>query len=143
MKRYFNILTYIAIATLAMSCMGTAYIESTHRQAESIEVAAEGDTIWLRLVDQEWAYTTRFEPGYEHKHYRYRIIEDGFAGEESADQSDASQLFVFEPNVSGARKEYRIEVKIAKDYHDGQRGCRPSDKFGNWQTAYNITQPSM
>ena len=143
MKRYLIILTYTAIATLAMSCMGTAYFESTHRPAESIEVAAEGDTIWLRLVDQEWAYTTRFEPGEVHKHYRYRIIEDGFAGEESADKSDASQLFVFEPNVSGARKEYRIEVTIAKDYHDGWRGCRPSDKFGNWQTAYNLTQPSM
>lgn len=143
MKRYFIILTYIAIATLAMSCMGTAYFESTHRPAESLEVAAEGDTIRLRLVDQEWAYTTRFEPGEVHKHYKYRIIEDGFAGEESADKSEPTQLFVFEPNQSGAKKEYRIEVKIAKDYHDGWRGCRPSDKFGNWQTAYNLTQPSM
>lgn len=143
MKRYFIILAYIAIAALTMSCMGTAYYESYPAPTGSLDIAPEGDTLRLKLVEWEWSHTTRFEPGVMPKHYRYRIVEDGVTGAESEDQTYESQMFLFDANRTGATKRYRIDVKIAEDYHDGWRGCRPNDKFGNWQTVYNLKQESM
>lgn len=143
MKRYFIILAYIAIAALTMSCMGTAYYESYPAPTRSLDIAPEGDTLRLKLVEWEWSHTTRFEPGVMPKHYRYRIVEDGVAGVESEDQGHEWQMFIFDANHTGTLKHYRIDVKIAEDYHDGWRGCRPNDKFGNWQTVYNLKQESM
>lgn len=46
-----------------MSCMGTAYYESYPAPTWSLDIAPEGDTLKLQLVEWEWEYTTRFEPG--------------------------------------------------------------------------------
>lgn len=132
----------VVLAVSTTAC-GTLYFESYYRQVESLEVAAAGDTLWLRLVDEDVVDVTRFQPGELHKHYRYRIVEDGFVGEESEDKYDPNVLFIFDPNASGVVKSYRIDVKIAEEYHDGWGGCRPNDELGEWQAAYEILQQSM
>lgn len=143
MKRVSISLIYVAVVLFATSCMGTAYYEAYPSPTASLDIAPEGDTLRLKLVEWEWSHTTRFEPGVMPKHYRYRIVEDGVTGAESDDQTYESQIFLFDANRTGATKRYRIDVKIAEDYHDGRRGCRPYDKFGNWHTVYNLKQESM
>lgn len=92
MKRVSISLIYVVVVLFATSCMGTAYYEAYPSPTASLDIAPEGDTLRLKLVEWEWSHTTRFEPGVMPKHYRYRIVEDGVTGAESEDQTYESDV---------------------------------------------------
>lgn len=143
MQQIISTCLYIMIALVTTSCMGTEYFDSHYRPVQRLEIPAKGDTILLELVNEEYIYYTRFQPGRESKHYRYRTIEDGFVGPESEDMFWPEEYFYFDANETGLTKTYEIEVKIAYKFHDGFFGCHENDKFQDWETAWIITQPSM
>ena len=103
-----------------------------------MEIPAEGGCFSFKVVDYEEIVPTRFQPGEAIKDYRYRIVEDGIAGEESQSMHEYKIYIVFAPNDTDHTKEYAIDVKIADDFY---RYVEEHHHFGEWQTVWEITQP--
>lgn len=103
-------------------------------------IPAEGGSFEFQLVEYEILSDTRFQPGEWFKYYRYRVVEDSVAGEESENVVDNPDVLIdFAPNDSDHTKEYTIDVKIAKDFYKVDE----EHLFGEWQTVWHITQPSI
>lgn len=103
-------------------------------------IPAEGGRFEFQLVEYEILSDTRFEPGEWFKYYRYRVVEDGVAGEESENVVANPDVWIdFAPNDSDHTKEYTIDVKVAKDFYEVDE----HHHFGEWQTVWRVTQPSM
>ena len=139
MKRLLEILLLFVIAVCATSC-GTIYIDATPGEVASMTIPAEGGRFEFQLVEYEILSDTRFEPGEWFKYYRYRVVEDGVAGEESENVVANPDVWIdFAPNDSDHTKEYTIDVKVAKDFYEVDE----HHHFGEWQTVWRVTQPSM
>lgn len=131
----------ITAALWLTSCLDTIYYDATPGEVASMTIPAEGGSFEFQLVEYEILRDTRFQPGEWFKDYRYRVVEDGVVGEES--ESIAANPEVvwidFAPNDSDHTKEYTIDVKVAKDFYRYDE----EHHFGEWQTVWHITQPSM
>ena len=131
----------ITAALWLTSCLDIIYYDATPGEVASMTIPAEGGSFEFQLVEYEILRDTRFQPGEWFKDYRYRVVEDGVVGEES--ESIAANPEVvwidFAPNDSDHTKEYTIDVKIAKDFYRYDE----EHHFGEWQTVWHITQPSM
>ena len=131
----------ITAALWLTSCLDIIYYDATPGEVASMTIPAEGGSFEFQLVEYEILRDTRFQPGEWFKDYRYRVVEDGVVGEES--ESIAANPEVvwidFAPNDSDHTKEYTIDVKIAKDFYRYDE----EHLFGEWQTVWHITQPSM
>ena len=138
MKRFLDTLLLIVTMAFSTSC-GTHYYDTIPTDASTMTIPSEGGLFEFKVVDYEIAYTTRFQPGEMFKYYRYRVVEDGVAGEESDNMFDAPCIWVeFKPNNTNRTKEYTIDVKVADDYYN----VDDTPNFGEWQTVWKITQPS-
>lgn len=103
-------------------------------------IPAEGGSFEFRLVEYKDLNDTRFQPGEWFKYYRYRVVEDGIAGEESENIYERTHIHLnFAPNDSDHTKEYTIDIKVAKDFYKVDE----EHHFGEWQTVWHITQPSI
>jgi hypothetical protein len=130
----------ITAALWLTSCLDTIYYDATPGEVASMTIAAEGGSFEFQLVEYEILRDTRFQPGEWFKYYRYRVVEDGVAGEESENVYDNPDVWIdFVPNDSDHTKEYTIDVKVAKDFYRYDE----EHHFGEWQTVWHITQPSM
>ena len=138
MKRLLYTLLLIALAICSSSC-GTIYIDATPVEVSTMEIPAEGGCFSFKVVDYEVIDYTRFQPGEVIKDYRYRVVEDGIAGEESQYMHDYVIYIEFAPNDTGFTKKYEIDVKIADDFYRWPE----EQRFGEWQTVWKITQPSL
>ena len=140
MKRLLITLLFIASALLATSC-GTIYFDATPAEISTMEIPAEGGWFSFRVVDyRDINDETRFEPGEWFKYYRYRVVEDGVAGEESENMHSNTDIWLeFAPNDTGHSKEFLIDVKIADDFYRVDEECN----FGEWQRVWMLTQPSL
>lgn len=115
-------------------------MEAVPVDVSTMEIAAEGGSFHFKVIDYyESDYVTRFQPGEWHKDYRYRVVEDGIAGEESENTHETYIYLDFAPNNSDHTKEYTIDIKVAKDFYKVDE----EHIFGEWQTVWHITQPSM
>ena len=105
-----------------------------------MEIPAEGGQIDFKLVEYVDINDTRFQPGEAIKYYRYRVVEDGVAGEESDNVYGDPYIWIdFEPNNTGCTKEYTIDIKVAEDFVQNVKDLI----FGEWQTIWIVTQPSL
>ena len=106
-----------------------------------MEIPVEGGWFSFRVVDyRDINDETRFEPGEWFKYYRYRVVEDGVAGEESENMHSNTDIWLeFAPNDTGHSKEFFIDVKIADDFYRVDEECN----FGEWQRVWMLTQPSL
>lgn len=139
MKQLLSTLLFI-ISTICSTSCGTIYLEAVPVDVSTMEIAAEGGSFHFKVIDYyESDYVTRFQPGEWHKDYRYRVVEDGIAGEESENTHETYIYLDFEPNNSDHTKEYTIDIKVAKDFYKVEE----EHLFGEWQTVWRITQPSM
>ena len=130
----------ITAALWLTSCLDTIYYDATPGEVATMTIPAEGGSFEFRLVEYKDLNDTRFQPGEWFKYYRYRIVEDGVAGEESENVVDNSDVWIdFAPNNSDHTKKYSIDVKVAKDFYKVDE----EHHFGEWQTVWHITQPSM
>ena len=139
MKRLLGSLLLFVIAVCATSC-GTIYFDATPIEVSTMEIPAEGGCFRFEVVDYcQLVDQTRFQPGEWFKYYRYRVIEDGVAGDESENlRYDTFIWLEFTPNDTDHTKEYAIDVKIADDFYlYDEEHCH----FGEWQTVWEITQP--
>lgn len=138
MKRFLSILLVVATMICSVAC-GTVYEDIIVAEMSEMTIPAEGGSFHFKVVDYyESDYSTRFQPGRWCKNYRYRVVEDGVAGEESENMHDTYIYLDFEPNDSGHSKEYTIEIKVADDFYKVDE----EHLFGEWQTVWRITQPS-
>lgn len=140
MKRLLDILLLFVIAVCATSC-GTIYYDAAPIEVSTMEIPAEGGCFRFEVVDYcQLVDQTRFQPGKWFKYYRYRVVEDGVAGEESENlHCDTFIWLEFAPNDTDHTKMYTIDVKIADDFYRYDE----EHHFGEWQTVWRITQPSM
>lgn len=130
----------ITAALWLTSCLDTIYYDATPGEVATITIPAEGGSFEFQLVEYEILSDTRFQPGEWFKYYRYRVVEDSVAGEESENVVDNPDVLIdFAPNDSDHTKEYTIDVKIAKDFYKVDE----EHLFGEWQTVWHITQPSI
>ena len=130
----------ITAALFLTSCLDTIYYDATPGEVASMTIPAEGGSFEFQLVEYEILSDTRFQPGEWFKYYRYRVVEDSVAGEESENVVDNPDVLIdFAPNDSDHTKEYTIDVKIAKDFYKVDE----EHLFGEWQTVWHITQPSI
>lgn len=141
MKKLLTTLLFIASAIYTTSC-GTIYIDAIPVEVSTMEIPAEGGCFRFEVVDYyQLVDQTRFQPGEAIKDYRYRIVEDGVAGDESENlRYDTFIWLEFAPNDTDHTKEYAIDVKIADDFY-----CYDEEHhhFGEWQRVWIITQPSL
>ena len=114
-------------------------MDATPVKVSTMTIPAEGGIFEFKVVDYEEIVPTRFQPGEAIKDYRYRIVEDGIAGEESQSMHDYVIYIVFAPNDTDHTKEYAIDVKIADDFYRWPE----EQRFGEWQRVWIITQPSL
>ncbi|MBO7189330.1 MAG: hypothetical protein J6V55_01950 [Alistipes sp.] len=138
MKRLLATLLFIASAIYTTSC-GTIYLDAIPAEVSTMEIPAEGGCFSFKVVDYEEIVPTRFQPGEAIKDYRYRIVEDGIAGEESQSMHEYKIYIVFAPNYTGHTKEYAIDVKIADDFYRYDE----EHHYGEWHRVWIITQPSL
>lgn len=139
MKLLLNIIISIVIMICSTSC-GTLYLDAIPEPTLTMEIPAEGGQIDFKLVEYVDINDTRFQPGEAIKYYRYRVVEDGVAGEESDNvYGDPSVWIDFEPNNTGCTKEYTIDIKVAEDFVRNVKDLI----FGEWQTIWIVTQPSL
>lgn len=140
MKRLLDILLLFVIAVCATSC-GTIYYDAAPIEVSTMEIPAEGGCFRFEVVDYcQLVDQTRFQPGEWFKYYHYRVVEDGVAGEESENlHCDTFIWLEFAPNDTDHTKMYTIDVKIADDFYRYDE----EHHFGEWQTVWHITQPSM
>lgn len=132
--------TLTITAALFLTSCGTIYWDATPGEVASMTIPAEGGRFEFRLVEYKDLNDTRFQPGEWFKYYRYRVVEDGAVGEESENVVDNPDVWIdFAPNNSDHMKEYTIDVKVAKDFYRYDE----EHLFGEWQTVWHITQPSM
>lgn len=132
--------TLTITAALWLTSCGTIYWDAAPGEVASMTIPAEGGSFEFQLVEYEILRDTRFQPGEWFKYYRYRVVEDGVAGEESENVVDNPDVWIdFAPNDSDHTKEYTIDVKVAKDFYRYDE----EHLFGEWQTVWHITQPSM
>lgn len=130
----------ITAALWLTSCLDIIYYDATPGEVASMTIPAEGGRFEFQLVEYEILRDTRFQPGEWFKCYSYRVVEDGIAGEESENIVDNPDVWIdFAPNDSDHTKEYTIDVKVAKDFYKVDE----EHHFGEWQTVWHITQPSM
>lgn len=138
MKKLLTTLLFIASVICSTSC-GTIYLDAIPVEVSTMEIPAEGGCFRFEVVDYEEIVPTRFQPGEAIKDYRYRIVEDGIAGDESENlRYDTFIWLEFAPNDTDHTKEYAIDVKIADDFY---RYDEEHHHFGEWQTVWEITQP--
>lgn len=140
MKQLLTTLLFIASAICSTSC-GTVYFDATPTEVSVMEIPAEGGWFSFRVVDyQDINDETRFKPGEWFKYYRYRVVEDGVASEESENMRYDTDIWLeFAPNDTNHTKEFAIDVKIADDFYRVDEECR----FGEWQRVWIITQPCL
>lgn len=135
--------TLLLIATIiCSSACGTIYYEAEPVNASTMEIPAEGGTFAFKVVNYAPYEETRFQPGEWFKEYRYRIVEDGAISKVSSEQNTWDYGIVsieFLPNDSGHTKKYTIDVQIADDFYSVDE----DQHFGEWQTVWIVTQPSM
>lgn len=130
----------ITAALWLTSCLDTIYYDATPGEVATMTIPAEGGRFEFQLVEYEILRDTRFQPGEWFKCYRYRVVEDGVVGEESESIAANPDVWIdFAPNDSDHAKEYTIDVKVAKDFYRYDE----EHHFGEWQTVWHITQPSM
>lgn len=142
MKRFLSILLVVATMICFVGC-GTIYYDATPVEASTMEIPAEGGIFEFKVVDYTPYEETRFQPGEWYKEYRYRIVEDGIVSKVSTmfDLSISYELVVIEfaPNDTNYAKEYTIDIQIADDFYS----TGEEQHFGEWQTVWILTQPSM
>ena len=142
MKRLLATLLCITSAICSTSC-GPVYWDATSVEVSTMTIPAEGGRFEFKVVDYTPYEETRFEPGEWYKEYRYRIVEDGIICKESTlhDISINYEYVVIEfaPNDTNYTKEYTIDIQIADDFYSVDE----QQHFGEWQTVWHITQPSM
>lgn len=133
--------TLTITAALWLTSCGTIYYDAAPIEVSTMEIPAEGGCFRFEVVDYcQLVDQTRFQPGEWFKYYRYRVIEDDIAGEESENlHCDTFIWLEFAPNDTDHTKMYTIDVKIADDFYRYDEEHR----FGEWQTVWHITQPSM
>ena len=130
----------ITAALWLTSCLDIIYYDATPGEVASMTIPAEGGRFEFQLVEYEILRDTRFQPGEWFKCYSYRVVEDGVAGEESESIAANPDVWIdFAPNDSDHTKEYTIDVKVAKDFYKVDE----EHHFGEWQTVWHITQPSI
>ena len=142
MKRLLATLLFIVLIVYSTSC-GTIYWEATPVEVSTMIIPAEGGIFEFKVVDYTPYEETRFEPGEWYKEYRYRIVEDGIVSKVSTMHDisiDYEYVVVeFTPNDSDHTKEYAIDIQIADDFYS----VGEDQHYGEWQTVWVITQPSM
>lgn len=132
--------TLTITAALWLTSCGTIYWDVAPGEVASMTIPAEGGSFEFRLVEYKDLNDTRFQPGEWFKYYRYRVVEDGVASKESENIVDNPDVWIdFAPNNSDHMKEYTIDVKVAKDFYKVDE----EHHFGEWQTVWRVTQPSM
>jgi hypothetical protein len=139
MKRFLETLLFSVIFAFSTSC-GTHYYDTIATEVATMTIPGEGGLFEFKVVDYEMDYTTRFQPAEWFKGYCYRVVEDGVVREESDIMYDAKYVWVeFAPNNTNHTKEYAIDVKVADDYYKAEE----TPSWGEWQTVWKITQPSV
>ncbi len=139
MKRLLDILLLVVVIIFSTSC-GTVYYEPTPTEVATMAIPSEGGRFEFKVVDYDIECMWRFQPGEWFKYYCYRVVEDGVPGEESDKMYDTSSIWVeFAPNNTNHTKAYSIDIKIADDYYMAEE----TPSFGEWQTVWLITQPSL
>lgn len=141
MKQILNILLVAATMICFVAC-GTVYYDATPVEVSTMEIPAEGGTFIFKVVNYTPCEETRFQPGEWFKEYRYRVMEDGVISEVWSEQNTWDYGIIsidFTPNDTSHTKEYTIDIKIADDFYKVDE----EHIFGEWQTVWRITQPSM
>ena len=142
MKQLLATLLLIASGIFASSC-DPLYYDAIPLPISTMTIPAEGGRFEFKVVDYTPYEETRFQPGEWYKEYRYRIVEDGIICKESTlhDISINYEYVVIEfaPNDTNYTKEYTIDIQIADDFYSVDE----QQHFGEWQTVWHITQPSM
>ena len=142
MKRLLTTLLFIASIIYSTSC-GTIYYDALPLPTSTMTIPAEGGIFEFKVVDYTPYEETRFQPGEWYREFRYRIVEDGIVSKESTlhDISINHEYVVIEfaPNDTNYTKEYTIDIQIADDFYS----VGEEQHFGEWQTAWIITQPSL
>lgn len=142
MKRLLATLLFIASGIFTSSC-DPLYYDAIPTPISTKVIPGEGGQYWFDVVKYIPYSETRFQPGEWYKEYRYRIAEDGVISKVST-QHDTSISYgaisiEFAPNSTGNTKEYTIDIQIADDFYSVDE----QQHFGEWQTVWHITQPSM
>lgn len=143
MKRLLATLLFIASALFTTSC-GPIYYDATPLEASTMTIPSEGGRFEFKVVEYAPYEETRFQPGEWFKEFRYRIVEDGIVSKESTlhDESIINYGYIwieFAPNNTNYTKEYTIDIQIADDFYSVDE----DQHFGEWQTVWIVTQPSM
>lgn len=139
MRRIVTAILSLFVAGCFTSC-GTLYYDAIPEPVSTMTIPCEGGSFEFKLVEYVDMNDTRFQPGYWFKYYRYRVVEDGIAGEVSDNMSDQSHVWIdFEPNDTGHTKEYTIDIQVAKEFYKYDE----KHLYGEWQRVWKITQPSM
>ena len=142
MKQLLATLLLIASGIFTSSC-DPLYYDAIPTPISTKVIPGEGGRFEFKVVDYTPYEETRFQPGEWYKEYRYRIVEDGVISKVST-QHDTSIYYgaisiEFTPNNTGNTKEYTIDIQIADDFYSVDE----QQHFGEWQTVWHITQPSM
>ena len=140
MKHLLTTLLFVVSMAYTTSC-GTVYFDTLPTELATMEIPAEGGWFSFKVVDhRDINDETRFQPGECFKYYRYRVVEDGIASEESENMHYDTDIWLeFAPNGTNHTKEFTIEVKVADDFYRVDEECR----FGEWQRVWIITQPCI